>query len=245
MNEETQQLDEEALEQCQRAIGYCFRDVELLCSALVHASGTEDRLRSNERLEFLGDAVLGTIVCDMLYHLYPHFQEGELTRIKSMLVSRQTCKEMSRKLGLDRFLVVGKGLSTQQAIPSSVLADVFESLVAAIYLDGGFEAAKEFVEWVLATEVERAEQDQHGGNYKSLLQHYAQRELGVTPSYRVLEERGPDHQKSFQVAAQVGRRSFLPAWGRNKKEAEQLAALNALRALNVPLEESETAGGGG
>jgi ribonuclease-3 len=111
------------------------------------------------------------------------------------------------------------------------LADVFESLVAAIYLDGGDAAAREFIERHVTPEIEAAAGGDHGGNYKSMLQQIAQRDYGMTPTYQLLDEKGPDHSKCFKISAQIGRNRYHPAWGRNKKEAEQRAALNALSEL--------------
>jgi ribonuclease-3 len=220
------------LNKCERRIGYVFSDRALFQSALTHASGAQHRLASNERLEFLGDAILGAIVCELLYRQYPDYLEGDLTKIKSVVVSRQTCAKISEALGLQDFLILGKGMTTHPTVPPSVLADVFESLIAAIYLDGGDRAAREFVEKYVGPEIELAAGGESGGNYKSLLQQLAQREHGTTPTYQLLDEKGPDHSKCFKVAAQIGRDRYQPAWGRNKKEAEQRAARNALSELN-------------
>lgn len=217
------------LQQCQEAIGYVFNKPELLRAALTHASSANSRLASNERLEFLGDAVLGLIVCERLYERFPEFLEGEMTRIKSAVVSRRTCAAVSRRLGLEAYLITGKGMST---VPSNMLADTFESLVCAIYLDGGFEAAREFVLKHLADEIDRVAEDTHAGNHKSVLQELAQREFGTIPNYHLMDEKGPDHSKCFKVAATVGQLTFPGAWGRTKKEAEQKAALNAISYIN-------------
>jgi len=217
---------------CQRRIGYVFRDPTLLVAALTHASGAQHRLASNERLEFLGDAILGFWVCERLYRMFPDSLEGDLTRIKSVVVSRETCSRISEQLELIDFLIVGKGLATpSRAVPTSVLSDLFESLVAAIYLDGGVDAVRPLVERMLVPEIEKVASGEMGSNHKSLLQQWAQRDYGTTPTYEVLEEVGPDHSKSFHVSAQIGGRRYAPAWGRNKKEAEQRAASNALVEL--------------
>ena len=200
----------------------------LLQAALTHASGAEHRLASNERLEFLGDAILGAVVCELLFQQYPQYLEGDLTRIKSIVVSRQTCAKISESLGMQEFLILGKGMTTHPSVPPSLLADVFESLVAAMYLDGGSEVAREFLERHIAPEIELAAGGEMGNNYKSMLQQLAQREHGTTPTYQLLDEKGPDHSKCFKIAAQVGNNRFEAAWGRNKKEAEQRAARNAL-----------------
>jgi ribonuclease-3 len=220
--------DTDALARCQEVIDYQFRSTELLRGSLTHASGADSRLTSNERLEFLGDAILGSVVCELLYHQFPEFLEGDLTRIKSVVVSRRTCTKISRQLGLEQFLILGKGMSTQTQVPPSVLADVFESLIAAIYLDGGIESARGFIHRHMGPEIERAGNGYHGGNYKSVLQQLSQKEFGSTPVYQVLDEKGPDHSKCFKVAAQIGRQYYPPAWGRNKKDAEQRAAMFAL-----------------
>ena len=219
------------LERCERRIGYVFKDKELLREALTHASSAEHRLASNERLEFLGDAILGAVVCELLFVRYPEYLEGDLTKIKSAVVSRQSCAKISEALGLQEFLIVGKGVAASQSIPASLLADVFESLIAAIHLDGGIEPAQRFIEGVMGPEIELAATGELGGNFKSLLQQLAQREFASTPSYELLDEKGPDHRKCFKVAAQVRGVRYQAAWGRNKKEAEQRAACNALAEI--------------
>ena len=224
-------LDDSLLADFQRLIDYRFRDLSLLKAALTHASGADHRLASNERLEFLGDAILGAIVCERLYLNFPAYLEGELTRIKSVVVSRRTCAKLSQKLGFEGFLVLGKGMSIHEQTPASVLADVFESVVGAIFLDGGIDAAREFVVRHLEPEIDATVDGQGGLNYKSHLQQTAQRQFGATPIYLLLDEKGPDHLKCFKVSAQIGRQRYGSAWGPTKKDAEQRAALNALSQL--------------
>lgn len=222
---------DDMLDQCESALQYRFRDRELLQCCLTHASIAETRLASNERLEFLGDAILGTVICECLYHMFPEYPEGELTRIKSIVVSRTTCAQVSDHLGLDRFLLLGKGLSSYGSVPRSIMAAVFESLVAGIYLDGGLEEVRQFIERTTLPEIDRATKSQHGQNYKSLLQQLAQKGHGKTPVYRLLDEKGPDHSKCFSISAVIGSRVYPAAWGPSKKEAEQSAAQNALSAI--------------
>ncbi|MFM2095015.1 MAG: Ribonuclease 3 [Planctomycetota bacterium] len=217
---------------CEDRIGYTFRDKQLLRNALTHASGAEHRLASNERLEFLGDSILGAVVCELLFRKYPDFLEGDLTRVKSVVVSRQTCAKISRVLGFDEFLIMGKGMACHASVPQSLLANVFESLVAAIFLDGGMAASHEFIKKYVGPEILLAVSGQSGDNYKSLLQQLAQKQHGTAPGYELLDEKGPDHSKSFKVRARLANQDFPPAWGRNKKEAEQRAACNALAAMN-------------
>jgi len=157
--------------------------------------------------------------------------QRDLGGSESVVVSRETCGRISEQLGLTDFLIVGKGLAVNRPVPPSVLSDLFESLVAAIYLDGGLDAVRPLVERMLAPEIEKVASGELGSNHKSLLQQWAQRDYGITPTYEVVEETGPDHSKSFRISAQIGGRRYAPAWGRNKKEAEQRAASNALAEL--------------
>jgi ribonuclease-3 len=228
----TTNYEAEILEECQKAIGYQFKSPELLRAALTHTSGANTRLASNERLEFLGDAVLGLITCEQLFLRFPDYQEGDLTKIKSVVVSRRTCARISRLLNLGDYLFLGKGMHLHQVVPASLQADVFESLVAAMYLDGGLEVTKTFVLKYIGPEIEQVAEGAHGGNFKSLLQQVAQREFGATPQYHLLDEKGPDHSKCFKISAVLGRHHYASAWGRNKKEAEQKAAMNALAEIN-------------
>lgn len=227
-------LDEEvepALARCEERIGYRFTNRKLLTSALTHASGADHRLASNERLEFLGDAILGFVVCEMLFRQFPDFLEGDLTKIKSVVVSRLTCAKISRSLNLQEFLIVGKGMASSAVVPPSLMADAFESIVAAIYLDGGEAPARAFISRLMQPEIDLTHSGDGGSNYKSQLQQLAQREFGSTPIYQLLDEKGPDHSKCFKITAQVGGQRYMAAWGRNKKEAEQRAACNALAEL--------------
>ncbi len=215
-------------ESCQAAIGYRFRNLELLKSALTHTSGANSRAASNERLEFLGDSVLALVTCELLFHHYPNYDEGDMTKVKSSVVSRKTCAKFSQELGLGAYLIVGKGVMDQGDIPSNMLANVFESLVAAIHIDGGWDVAKKFVTRFVEPEMKLVADDAINNNAKSALQQVAQREYGGTPRYYMLDEQGPDHDKCFKVSAEVNDHYFPAAWGRTKKEAELRAAMNAL-----------------
>ncbi len=223
--------DSDLLARCQLLLDHQFQQPALLRGALTHASGADHRLASNERLEFLGDAILGAVVCSWLYNEYPGWLEGGLTRIKSVVVSRRTCAKIARRLHLDDFLVLGKGMGPAAQTPDSVLAAVFEALIGALYIDGGMPAAQAFIERHLAPEIALAADDQAGENHKSHLQQSAQRQFGETPTYLLLDEKGPDHSKCFKISAQIGTRQYPAAWGPNKKDAEQRAARNALSEL--------------
>ena len=226
-------MNNETRERAEKVLGYTFKNVDLLKESLTHASIANNRLQSNERMEFLGDAVLDLIICEALYLKFPQYLEGDLTKIKSAVVSRRTCAEVSIETGLVDLLIIGKGISSrQQQMPSSLAAAVYESIVAAIYLDGGFEVVKEYVLRTMSGKIDDISSTMHQQNYKALLQQHAQKILGATPMYELLDEKGPDHSKCFKISAQIGRNRYQPAWGRNKKEAEQRAARNALSEID-------------
>jgi ribonuclease-3 len=216
------------LEACQDRIGYRFKDPTLLKAALTHASSADRRRDSNERMEFLGDAVLGLVVCQTLYEQMPNALEGDMTKIKSAVVSRRTCARVAYRLKLTDGLVLGQGMDTGEQLPKSLLAGTLEAVIAAVYLDGGLPAAERFIVEHMGPELEEARESQHQFNYKSQLQQWAQRELNATPIYELLDEKGPDHSKCFEVAVTIAGRQFESAWGPTKKEAEQKAANRAL-----------------
>jgi ribonuclease-3 len=220
-------------QRAEKVLGYQFRNPDLLKEALTHASIADNRLDSNERMEFLGDAVLDLIICEDLYRKFPRFDEGDLTKIKSAVVSRRTCAEVSNETGLTDLLITGKGISSRHSMPSSLAAAVYESIVASIYLDGGFEVVKEYVLRTMGPKSDAIAADATQQNYKAVLQQHAQRTLGATPIYELLDEKGPDHSKCFEVGVAIGGRRFIPAWAPNKKMAEQKAALRALEELGV------------
>ncbi|MCA9140091.1 MAG: ribonuclease III [Planctomycetales bacterium] len=222
----------EKLARCQQLIDYQFKDQELLRFALTHASGAAHRLASNERLEFLGDSILGFVICSWLYEDYPEYNEGDLTKIKSAVVSRRTCGKIACQIGLDECLIVGRGVTRNRSYPRSLVSDVFESIVAAIFLDGGHDIVRDRLKQWLKQEVEIAVQSQGATNYKSTLQQRAQRDIACTPMYRLKREMGPDHRKSFLISAVIDGNEYTAAWGTNKKEAEQKAAANALAQMN-------------
>ena len=221
----------EAVVSCEKKIGYVFKDKSLLLAALTHASGANDRLESNERLEFLGDSILGFVICELLYKRYPELLEGELTQIKSAVVSRSTCAKIGLEMGLVDCLLLGKGVNTGEGLPNSLVANALESIIAAVYMDGGLQVARDFIVENSIELVEAIEAGQVETNYKSALQQIAQRKFGNPPSYHLIDETGPDHNKRFEVCAQVGKQRFSSAWGATKKQAEQFAAGNALAEM--------------
>jgi ribonuclease III len=226
-------VNTESRERAEKIIQYKFQRPELLKEALTHASVADHRLQSNERMEFLGDAVLDLIICEALYKRFPEYLEGDLTKIKSAVVSRRTCAEVSTETGLIDLLIIGKGISSREAMPSSLAAAVYESIVAGIYLDGGFDVVKEYVLRTMSPKIDSIASNTHQQNFKAVLQQHAQKSLGATPIYELLDEKGPDHSKCFEVCVVVDGRRFGSAWGPNKKMAEQKAALLALEELGV------------
>ena len=226
-------MDEEALQQIEQIIGYKFSNRELLSKAFTHSSAVDNRLFSNERLEFLGDAVLAVVICQILFERFPDYLEGDLTNIKSMLVSRRSCAQVAKGLNLQKLLKVGKGMAFSRALTNSLAAGLLEAVIAAIYIDGGFDAARSFILRTFTSLIDGAGAEQSHGNFKSLLQQYAQQQLNTTPVYELLDEKGPDHDKCFESEVVIAGRHFPSAWGTNKKETEQKAAFNALVELGV------------
>lgn len=226
-------MSTDLIDRAEKVLGYRFVSPALLTESLTHASIADNRLNSNERMEFMGDAVLDLVVCADLFDRFPHLLEGDLTKIKSAVVSRRTCAEVSKETGLVDLLIIGKGISNRETMPSSLAAAVYESIVAAIYLDGGFEVVKEYVLRTMVPKIIDIAANLNQQNYKAVLQQHAQRLLGATPIYELLDEKGPDHSKCFEVCVTVDGRRFHSAWGPNKKMAEQKAALLALEELGV------------
>jgi ribonuclease-3 len=226
-------MDEDTLRQIEQIIGYEFSDKDLLVKAFTHSSAVDNRLSSNERLEFFGDSVLALVICQALFENFTNYLEGDLTKIKSRLVSRETCAQISGQLGLQKFLKVGKGMVSNRALSGSLAAGVLETVIAAIHIDGGFEAARDFILRNYGPLIEQSDAEQDHGNFKSLLQQYSQEQYTATPSYILLDEKGPDHNKCFELEVVIEDRHFPSAWGSNKKEAEQKAAFNALVELEV------------
>lgn len=226
-------MNDEIREKAQQALGYRFKDIKLLDLSLRHASISESRLDSNERLEFLGDAILGMIACERIFNLYPTYLEGEMTKIKSLAVSRKICAKIAIEMGLDQLILVGKGMKTQASLPQSLAAAVLESVIAAVYMDGGMDSVRGFLEPQLDPLLEEAVNSGHQHNFKSVLQQHAQKELNASPIYRILNEKGPDHSKSFQIAVELDGKKHDACWGLSKKAAEQSAAYLALVSMGL------------
>jgi len=236
-------MDKDILHQIEQILGHHFTNTALVKRAFMHSSAVDNRLDSNERLEFLGDAILSTVICETLFEMFRDYAEGELTKMKSMLVSRGTCARVARRLGLPKFLIVGKGMLSTKSLPTSLSAGLLEAVIAAVYIDGGFEVARDFIVCHFSALIEQVDQEEARGNYKSLLQQHSQERFSVAPIYVLLDEKGPDHNKCFESEVVIEQRHFPSAWGANKKEAEQKAAYNALVELGVLQNSAQEVGG--
>ena len=218
----------------EKAIGYQFRDLSLLQNALAHSSYANERwhnsLMSNERLEFLGDSVLGMLVANYLYRTFPNRPEGELTRMRADMVCERTLARVAGQLELGKHLLLGKGEEQGGGRSrDSILADAVESVIAACYLDGGMEAAKAFVEKFILVTVPT--QKMNNADYKTALQELVQQKKNQTLSYRLVGESGPDHDKKFEVELTLNGTVVGTGTGSSKKRAEQQAAQAALNKL--------------
>jgi ribonuclease-3 len=217
------------------AIGYRFKNISLLQNALAHSSYANERwhdsLKSNERLEFLGDSILGMAVAEYLYRNFPDRPEGELTRMRADMVCETSLAAVADKITLGEHLLLGHGEERfggrQRA---SILADAVESVIAACFLDGGMEAAKNFITKFILTEV--PVKQMHNADYKTALQEQVQQKKDQVLSYELIGESGPDHDKQFRVRVLLNGAPIGEGIGRSKKRAEQDAAHNALNALS-------------
>ncbi|MGC8874783.1 MAG: ribonuclease III [Chloroflexia bacterium] len=226
---------EEELDILERALGLTFRDRSLLFQALVHRSflneNPDSRLSSNDRLEFLGDAVLDALAAEYVFHHHPEKGEGEMTLLRSALVRTETLARFARSLGLGRFLVMGRGEENDGGRErASILAGAFEALIGAIYLDAGLEAVRSFVARFLEAEAERWH-ERKPLDFKSALQIHLQAQYNRTPEYRTLASWGPDHARMFRVEVRLGDRVLGVGEGPSKQAAQQDAARRALEAL--------------
>jgi ribonuclease-3 len=212
----------------QERLQYRFKDGRLLVEALTHASATARGRPSNERLEFLGDAVVGLVVCEFLWRCRPSMSEGEMTVVKSAVVSRSALTRVARTLGLAEFLTVDEGMRQQKGYPGSIMGNAYEAVVGAMFLDRGLGKAAEFVMRTLEPEIERARSSQHTPSFKSVLQHRTQAEGKGAPRYRVVRHEGPDHLRRYLTVVQVGGKEQGTGWGLTKKDAEQNAARDTL-----------------
>ncbi len=222
------------IRQLEEAIGYRFRNLSLLQNALAHSSYANEHwhnsLMSNERLEFLGDSILGMLVAAYLYRNFPDRPEGELSRMRADMVCETALAQVAEKIDLGKHLLLGKGEEQNGGRSrSSILADAVESVIAACYLDGGMEAAKGFIQRFVLPNV--PVQEMHNADYKSALQELVQRKRDQVLSYSLLSETGPDHDKCFLVEVCLNGKSVGRGSGSSKKRAEQEAARMAYEAM--------------
>jgi ribonuclease-3 len=210
------------------ALPHEFRDPALLELALTHSSTGASA--DNERLEFLGDAALDLVVAEELFRAHPDLAEGDLTELKSHVVSRPTLARAARALELEPAARLGHG-QRRRALPASVLANLYEALLGAVYLDGGLEAARAFTRATLEEALLRARARRGSANPKQELQQRAQQLSQELPRYHLLESRGEAHARAFLIQAELRGERFPPAWGRTRKEAESWAAHEALLVL--------------
>ena len=217
--------------------GLSFSDIALLHNAFIHSSyaneSKSDSVRDNERLEFLGDSVLSVVISDWLYNNLS-VNEGECTRIRSLVVSEDALHEVALKLGLDTLLLIGHGEEiTGGRTKKAILADCTEALFAAVYLDMGFEAARKLILTCLLPLLESALENHYRKDYKTELQEYAQKRFKKVPVYTLTGSRGPEHDQTFYYTVSVNNRTYGPAEGHNRKDAEQNAARLALQEIGV------------
>lgn len=235
----------ESLEQLEAWLHYKFRDPALLAQALTHRSrrnkdGSATTAVDNERLEFLGDAILGFVVSDLLYTLFPALSEGQLSRIKANVVNARHLRQVAERLELGRYLRLGRGEEkTGGRQKQVILANSLEALVAALYRDGGLEPARAFVEEFVVPELRESDVEfLTRADYKSALQEYLQEKRLPAPRYRMVDARGPEHRKTFTIELWVGERFLGRGEGLSRKAAEQQAARRGLEQLPIEGEHS-------
>ena len=224
------------MKELERKLNYTFRDPALLSEALSHSSYANEHraahLNSNERLEFLGDSVLGFVTAEFLFVQHPDLPEGDLTRIRAALVCEQSLYEVARKLELGKYLKLGRGEEAGGGRErTSILADATEAVFAAVYLDGGIGAASQLIHRVLLDAEKEEAVEERRKDYKTALQELIQRTPGRTITYQLVEETGPDHCRVFVMEVSVDGQVSGRGEGRSKKEAEQAAAKAALKLL--------------
>lgn len=211
-------------------LGYTFKDPSLLKQALSHPSTKNETNNSNERLEFLGDAVLSMVVSEILYREFPDKEEGQLSIIKSEIISRSILSTVALAEKLEKEIILGKGI---KQISSSMLANTLEAILGAIYLDGGLEAVREIVNRLFLDRIRKVAQQPNEVNYKASLQQYTQKYFKLIPKYHIVSISGSSHSPIFEVTVKVNNQIYGVGSGRTKKQAEQNAAKEALKKLEI------------
>ncbi len=220
-----------------RTLHYKFKNKILLRKALIHRSYLNNNMKrneSNERLEFLGDAVLDLIVCEEFYKMFPDKDEGDLTKLKSFFVNQEALANKARQMNLNQFILLGEGEDQSGGRNrDTILSDALEALVGAIYLDKGLDKVKKFIKQFIINDVKKFRNKPIPINYKSKLLEYIQDTTQTIPKYRIINERGPDHNKTFTVEVFVEGRSYGIGKGKSKKKAEQNAAQAAISKIGL------------
>ena len=226
-----------SLDKLQQNLAYQFQNIDLLTQALTHRSYLNENRnlkQSNERLEYLGDAVLELITSDFLFHQFPDLPEGELTSIRAKIVQTKSLAHVASQLKLGDYLMMSKGeIATGGKQNTSILADLLESIIGAIYLDGAIKPAKSFITHHILSHYQQIILKAQVEDYKSTLQEYVQSQGDIAPTYQVIDEKGPDHHKNFTIQVNYFSQPRETGSGPSKQIAQQLAAKNALEKLNI------------
>lgn len=243
------------LQAFERQAGIKFRSMELLNLAFAHRSFANEAVEevdNNERLEFLGDSVLGLVVAEYLFENLTDRAEGDLAKIKSFVVSEDSLAEVARRIQIDSFILIGKGEECSGGRnKKALLADCLEAVIGAFFVDSGFRPARKFVLKHIVPEIDKVLEDRHRKDYKTLLQEHVQKTYKTYPRYNLVKKTGPDHNKTFWIEVVVNDKSYGPGKGANKKEAEQHAAAVAFEKItknlknvkNKPIKEASFAKG--
>lgn len=226
------------MEEIQIILKHSFSSLETLQEALIHSSYANETkgksIRYNERLEFLGDSVLGLVVSDYIFKKYKHLPEGELTKVRANVVCEPSLANIAKKINLGKYLLLGKGEeNTGGRNRDSILADAFEAIIGALYIDGGIEVAREFIISNLAESIELASKGSLFRDYKTHLQELMQSKSSDKITYNVVNTYGPDHDKTFDVEVVTSDKVIGTGRGKSKKEAEQNAAKQAIERVNL------------
>lgn len=227
----------------EKQVGIRFKRLDLLNLAFIHRSYANEysqKIENNEKLEFLGDSVLGMVTADYLYNLLPDKSEGDLAKVKSFVVSEESLGVIARLIDVDKYLLMGKGEDNSGGrLKKAILADCMEAIIGAYYLDTGYKEVRKFVLKYLIPEIDKVLENRHKKDYKTLLQEYVQKTFHIYPKYTLVKKSGPDHDKTFWIEVTVNHEVYGPGEGKNKKEAEQQAASYAYESLVSVCNKSE------
>ncbi len=219
----------------QKTLGVRFRSAELLNTALSHKSFVNElpqQLENNEKLEFLGDSVLGLVVSDILYNQKIYLKEGSLARIKSYVVSESTLYKVGKEVDIQKYVLIGRGEEKSGGRHrKALISDCLEAVIGAYYLDAGFRRSAKLVRRMFYKEIIEVEKNRHEKDYKSILQEFSQKQFRTVPQYSVVDTKGPDHRRKYYITVKVHKKTYGPGIGVSKKEAEQQVAYLALKQM--------------